>query len=124
LVTELEPEHPVKAVAIRKPPFPELPASIATVHASYQLQCSADGMMYQLAICDAAKRLGLDVQLSSRGEEAALAAKALGVSVTDIEKFVSDSGRPEGPPWTLEHRRAYAASIAELSRHVGRLRID
>ena len=31
------------ALAIREPPFPELPDTVATVRQSYQLQCTADG---------------------------------------------------------------------------------
>ncbi len=63
LVDEVSREHPVTTLTIRKPPFEKLPASVAAVHASYQLLCSADGVLYHLAICNAAKRLGLGVQL-------------------------------------------------------------
>jgi hypothetical protein len=52
-----------------------------------------------------------------------LAAAALGVSHDAIEAFVSGSGRPAGPPWTVEHRRAFAAAIAALAPHVRRLTI-
>jgi hypothetical protein len=73
-VTDLAPAYPVVALAIREPPFPELPETVATVRQSYQLQCAADGMMYQHALCRAARDLGLDVDLCRRGEEAARAA--------------------------------------------------
>jgi hypothetical protein len=118
LVDELARDHPVRAVAIREPPFPALPSTVAAVHASYPLQCSADGMLYQLAICRAARRLGLDVQQYRRGGEAELAAAALGVAREDVEAFVVGAGRPQGPPWTAEHRRAYAAGIAALAAYV------
>lgn len=125
VVTELSPTYAAVALAIRKPPFPELPEKISAVWQSYRLQCAADGMLYQLAICDAARKLGLEVQLCRRGNEAARAAQQLGVSVDDIEEFVSRAGRPAGPPWTEEHRRAYAAGIAALGEHArGRLRIQ
>jgi hypothetical protein len=124
LVDEVAREHAVKAVAIRKPTFPTLPASVAAVHASYPLQCSADGLLYHLAICRAANGLGLDVRLSRRGEEAALAAAALGVDPEVVEEFVSGAGRPTGPPWGVDHRRAYAAGIAALASHVRRLTIE
>jgi hypothetical protein len=66
----------------------------------------------------------LDVHLCRRGEESARAAQQLGVTPADIEEFVSRTGRPAGPPWTQEHRRAYAAGIAVLAAHArGRLRI-
>jgi hypothetical protein len=119
LVGELAPASTIVALAIRKPPFPSIPKNVAAVHASYQLRCSADGMIYQQAFCTAARRLTLAVHLCKRGEEAALAAERLGVSPEDVEDFVARSGRPIGPPWTEGHRRAFGAGIAALARHVG-----
>jgi hypothetical protein len=110
------------ALAIRKPPFPSMPKSVAEVRASHRLLCSADGMIYQQAMCRAARRLKLIVQLCRRGDENARAAEQLGVTPDEVEAFVSQSGRPAGPPWTEEHRRAFAAGIAALAPHVrGRL---
>jgi hypothetical protein len=124
VVIELAPAHTAVALAIRKPPFGALPASVAAVRTSHRLLCAADGMLYQLAVCRAARQLELDVHLCRRGEEAARAARQLGVSADEIEHFVSRTGRPTGPPWTQEHRRAYAAGIAVLAAHApGRLRI-
>jgi len=119
-VTDLAPAYPVVALAIREPPFPELPETVATVRQSYQLQCAADGMMYQHALCRAARDLGLDVDLCRRGEEAARAAARLDMHPDDVESFVSTTGRPAGPPWTQEHRRAYAAGIAPLAARAPR----
>jgi len=124
LVGELAPVSPVVALAIREPPFPSIPASVAAVHASYQLRCSADGMLYQQAICRAARRLKLSVQLCKRGDESARAAEQLGVTPGDVEDFVARSGRPAGPPWTEEHRRAFAAGIAALAPHVRGLGLE
>ena len=118
IVTELAPTHTVVALAIREPRFAELPKSVATVRASYRLQCAADGMLYQIALCRAAKQLDLDVYLSRRNEETTRAAKQLNVSPAEIEEFITRTGRPAGPPWTQEHRRAYAAAIAALATHV------
>ncbi len=123
LVKELSHEHPVRALTIRKPPFATLPASVAAVHASYPLLCAADGLLYHLAICKAAKRLGLAVQSVKRGAEMGLAAAALGVTPAAMENFINGPGRPSGPPWTAEHRRAYAAAIAALAPHVRGLTI-
>src|SRR5262249_2415121 len=69
VIAALSPSYSVVALAIREPPFPELPETVVTVRLSYQLQCSADGMMYQLALCRAARDLGLEVDLCRRGEE-------------------------------------------------------
>ena len=122
LVGELAATAAVVALTIREPPFPSIPKSVAAVHASYQLRCSADGMMYQQAICRAAHRLKLAVHLCKRGEEAALAAEQLAVTADEVAAFVAGPGRPTGPPWTEEHRRAFAAGIAALAAHArGRL---
>jgi hypothetical protein len=117
VMTDLAPAHAIAALAIRKPPFSDLPETVADVWQSYRLQCAADGMMYQLAVCGAARELGLDVHLFRRGEEAERAAERLGVTVNDIEWFVGRAGRPAGAPWTQEHRRAFAAGIAVLATH-------
>jgi hypothetical protein len=117
MVSDVAPSYDVVALAIREPPFPELPDTVAVVRQSYQLQCAADGMMYQLALCRVARDLGLEVHLCRRGEETALAAARLDVQPDDVELFVSQTGRPSGSPWTLEHRRAYAAGIAALRAH-------
>ena len=120
VVTDLAPAYSVVALAIREPPFAELPETIAPVRQSYRLQCAADGMMYQFALCQAARDLGLEVHPCRRGEESARAAARLEVRPDDVESFVSSTGRPSGVPWTEEHRRAYAAGIAALVAHAGR----
>ena len=122
VVIELAPAHTVVALAIREPPFDDLPATVAAVRTSYRLLCAADGMLYQLAICRVARQLKLDVHTCRRGKETARAAQRLGVTAAEIEAFVSGTGRPAGPPWTDEHRRAYAAGIAALAAH-GRRRL-
>src|SRR5437867_5176943 len=106
VVTELAPAYAVVALAIRKPPFADLPETVADARKSHRLRCAADGMMYQLAICRAARQLELDVQMCRRGDETSRAAQQLGVPPETIEEFVSRTGRPTGPPWTQEHRRA------------------
>jgi hypothetical protein len=124
LVAELAPSYSVVALAIRETQFADLPDTVIPVRLSYQLQCAADGMMYQLALCGAARDLGVEVHLCRRGEEAARAAARLDVQAGDVGAFVGGAGRPPGAPWTQEHRRAFAAGIAALALHVHeRLRI-
>jgi hypothetical protein len=120
VVADLAPAYPVVALAIREPPFPELPDTVAPVRQSYRLQCAADGMMYQFALSRAARDFGLEVDLCPRGEETARAAARLEVHPDDMASFVSGTGRPSGPPWTQEHRRAYAAGIAALAARARR----
>jgi hypothetical protein len=123
-VADLAPTHTVVALAIREPVFPALPESVAAVRQSYRLQCAADGVMYQLALCRAARALGLQVDAYRRGREAADAADRLGIKADVLDSFVGKTGRPSGPPWTEEHRRAYAAGIATLASYArNRLRI-
>jgi len=123
IVSDLAPSYSVVALAIRELSFPELPDTVAVVRRSYQLQCAADGMMYQLAFCGAARDLGLDVHQCRRGEENERAATRLAVRADDIETFINGIGRPSGPPWAREHRRAYAAGIAVLALHERHLKI-
>jgi len=117
VIADVAPTHAVVALAIREPVFSELPESVATVWQSYRLQCAADGVMYQLALCRAARDLGLEVHACGRGQEVAHAAERLGVTTAAIESFISRTGRPAGPPWTEEHRRAFASGIAALAAH-------
>lgn len=124
LVMELAPAHRAVALAIRERPFDDLPATVAAVRTSYPLLCAADGMLYQMAICHAARQLRLELHMCRRGQEAARAAQHLGLTPGEVDEFVSSTGRPAGPPWTQEHRRAYAAGIAALAAHThSRLRI-
>jgi hypothetical protein len=120
LAGELAPGFIPVALAIRKPPFPSLPKTVAEVRASNRVLYAADGMLYHQAMCRTARRLSLDVQFCKRGEEHARAADQLGVTPGEIEDFVSGRGRPAGPPWTQEHRRAFAAGIAALAPRVRR----
>jgi hypothetical protein len=122
VIADLSPSYSVVALAIREPTFGELPETVATVRLSYQLQCAADGMMYQLALCRAARDLALEVDLCRRGEENARAAARLEVEPEDVESFVTGAGRPAGPPWADEQRRAYAAGIAALAARTSRQR--
>jgi hypothetical protein len=120
VITDLAPAYASVALAIRPPTFPELPDTVAAVRQSYPLQCAADGMMYQLALSGAARDLGLEVHLFRRGEETARAAAHLGIPADEVESFVGETGRPPGPPWTQEHRRAFAAAIAVLATRAPR----
>ena len=117
VVTDLSPVYEIVALAIREPMFPTLPDTVAEVWKSYRLQSCADGMLYQLAMCRAARDLGLAVHQYPRGRAAAWAAERLDVTPDDIEAFSTGSGRPSGPPWTQDHRRAYAAGIGALASH-------
>src|ERR1700674_210904 len=89
VVIELAPAQTAVARAIREPPFDDLPATVAAVRTSHRLLYAADGMLYQLAICHAARQIGLDVHLCRRGKEAARAAQHLGVTPGEVDEFVN-----------------------------------
>ncbi|MGE3507769.1 MAG: hypothetical protein AB7N65_02665 [Vicinamibacterales bacterium] len=113
----LMPSYSAVALSIRHPTYPALPDSVAQIRTSYALQCAADGMMYTLALCAAAHAAGLEVHQCRRGEEVARAAASLRTAPADVTTFVTTTGRPPGPPWADEHRRAFAAGIAALACH-------
>ena len=114
LSTDLGPRHRIVAIAIREPPLPQLPASVKEAHASYHVQCRADGMLYHAAICAEAERRGWDVVQHTRGEEVTKAAETLHARPADIERFLDGLKKTLGPPWSAEHRNAFAAAIARL----------
>jgi hypothetical protein len=55
--------------------------------------------------------------LCRRGQETARAAQQLGVTPADNRGVRRSYRAAAGPPWTQEHRRAYAAGIAVLAGH-------
>ena len=104
-------------VTLRMSPFEALPASLAEVLASYQLTCSADGMMYREALADCAADLGMEVHRYPRkSDQIAAAAESLGAPRETAEAFLKECGRRFGPPWTKEHRLAAASAITVLAQ--------
>lgn len=122
LSADLRPQYRITAITIRQPPLAHLPATVREVHGSYYTLCRADGMLYHEAICAAARQRNWNVHVHGRGEEIVAAADALRVSTGDVERFINDFRRTLQPPWTAEHRSAFAAAIASLSEQA-RLRL-
>ena len=116
LAADLSPQYRVAAITIRQPPLPLLPATVEEVHRSYHALCRADGMLYHSAICTAARQRDWKVVLHRRGEELAKAAEALQASTQDVERFMRDLRQTLKPPWTAEHRHAFAAAIGALKQ--------
>jgi hypothetical protein len=115
LAGDLGPEYRVLSIAVREPTLERLPATVKEAHASYHVQCRADGMLYHSAICTAAGARDWAVVLHRRGEEVATAARALKVSVQDVERFMDGLKKTLKQPWSTEHRHAFAATIGVLS---------
>ena len=116
LAADLSSRYRVASIAIRHPPLPRLPATVAEVHRSYHTQCRADGMLYHSAICAAARRRRWKLAFHQRGEELANAAATLQVSTSEFERFLTGLKRTLKPPWSAEHRHAFAAAIAALKQ--------
>jgi hypothetical protein len=118
LSADLSPAYRVTSIAIRQPPLDALPATVADAHASYYVFCRADGMLYHSMIVSAARDRDWDVLLNHRGEEISKAAEALQMEMADVERFINDLKSSLGPPWSAEHRNAFAAGIAGLAKQV------
>ncbi len=116
LSADLSPKYQVSAIAIRQPPLDVLPVTVADAHKSYYVFCRADAMLYHSAIVSAAHERGWDVLLHRRGEEVAKAAEALRADAAHVERFINGLKSALGPPWSAEHRNAFAAAIAALSK--------
>jgi hypothetical protein len=114
LAADLRPLYRVSGLAMRQPPLGRLPASAEHAHRSYHVLCRADAMLYHSAICAAARQRRWPLAFHRRGEELARAAQALQWSPPDVERFMTDLRTALQPPWTAEHRRAFAAAIAAL----------
>jgi hypothetical protein len=66
-------------------------------------------MLYQLAICHAARQLSLDVHMCRRGKEAARAAQHLGVTPGEVELFYVD---PQGRLRSISVRQTGSRSAS------------
>jgi hypothetical protein len=121
LSADLGPRYRVCSITIRQPPLEHLPATVGEVHRSYHTMCRADGMLYHSAICAAARQRDWTLVFHRRGEELATAAEALQTSTLDVERFLNHLRQTLKPPWTAEHRNAFAAAIGRL-RKQSRLR--
>jgi len=116
LATDLGPRYRITAITMREPSLERLPATIEEARRSYHLRCRADGVLYHTAICTAARERGWAPVFHRRGDELARAAEALQASAEDVEQFISDLGRTLKPPWSAEHRTAFAAAIGRLKK--------
>lgn len=114
LSADLWPNYRVSSLTIREPALEQLPATVGEVRRSYHVMCRADGMLYHSAICAAARQRDMEVVFYHRGEELAKAADALKVSTREVERFLNSLKKTLKPPWTAEHRNAFAAAIGAL----------
>jgi hypothetical protein len=113
LIAELAPAT-CRAIAIRIPPLPELPASVAEIHANSRILYRADGMIYHQALTSAATQLNLSVFHFDKSRILELAAQVRGRTSTDLERQLKALGRALEPPWRRGHMVACAGAIVAL----------
>lgn len=118
LKSGLEPVGEVIAIALRVPPLPHLPESVAAAHASTPVLVRADAMIYHDALCKAASSLGIGVEMMARGEERPRASDVLRTEVERLNNWLVDLRASLGPPWQKDHQDAMARAIAALGKHM------
>ena len=110
LIEELAPAK-CRGIAIRVPPLPDLPATVAEVHAKTWITNRADGMIYHQALTQAAARLNLRVFYFEKDTVLELAAQARGKTARDLERQLKAFGKTVGPPWRKGQIVACAGAI-------------
>ena len=100
-----------RGIAIRVPPLPELPATIAEAHANAWVTNRADGMIYHQALTSAAAQLNLRVFDFEKATVLADAAEARGTTARDLERRLKDFATICGRPWNKAHVLACAGAI-------------
>jgi hypothetical protein len=104
-------DHDVAAVAIRE--IPRVPAEIAEQIRSYHAQTRADSTMYRRLLADHATHRGWAVHFYDHRHVVDEATATIDLSP---QHLAAPRGRL-GPPWTIDHRRAYAAALLVQHDH-------
>jgi hypothetical protein len=117
LRSNLRPPAKIFAIALREPPLPCLPESVAAAHASYPVTMRADAMIYHDALSSAASTQGIGVELIARGQERQRASRALRTGVDRIDEWLLEQRVLLGPPWQKDHRDAAARAIAAFAKY-------
>lgn len=107
----------ILSIALRTAPLPQLPGSVAEVHASWYVTVRADAMLYHDALCTSAASLGINVDTFARGKERPRAAEATSTTAERLDRFLSGLRASLGPPWQQDHQAAAARAIAALGRY-------
>jgi len=110
LIRELAPAK-CRGIAIRVPPLPQLPATVAEVHTSTWITNRADGMIYHQALTQAAAQLNLKVFYFEKDKVLELAAQARGKTARELAGQLKAFRTTLGPPWRKGHIVACAGAI-------------
>jgi hypothetical protein len=103
---------PIARIAIRL--CPSLPPTTQERIADHRAANVADSVMYREALATAAEARGWSVHWYER--ESVFREAATGLDGQDINAFLSQMGRPIGPPWQAKHKLAAAAALAARVR--------
>lgn len=117
LVAELAPAT-CRGIAIRVPPLPQLPASVADAHANAWVTNRADGMIYHHALTQAASELDLNVFFFEKESVLALAADARGTTAPELERRLTAFGTTRGRPWRKGHVVACAGALLSANANI------
>ena len=88
--------------------------SLEEILQSHTLVHAAEGTLFRAVIRGASEDLGLDVLQVPGPELVRRAARALGLSKDEVPGFLTQLGRPLGPPWTADHKAATLAAVLAL----------
>jgi hypothetical protein len=110
LVDDLAPAKCL-GIAIRVPPLPSLPATVAEARADSSVMNRADGMIYHHALTRAAEQLGLRAFYFEKDDVLELAAQARGKAAADLERILKAFGTSHGRPWRKGQIIACAGAI-------------
>ncbi len=94
----------------------ESPArSLEEILQSHTLVHAAEGLLFRAVIRSASEDLGLRVFQVPAPELVRRAARVLGLPKDQVPEFVTQLGRPLGPPWTADHKAATLAATLALT---------
>jgi len=89
--------------------------SLEEILQSHPLVHAAEGTLFRAVIRGASEDLGLGVLQVPAPELVQRAARALGLPKGEVPEFLTQLGRPLGPPWTADHKAATLAAVLALS---------
>lgn len=114
---EEPPAITVAAVAMGRT---SVPTDLDRILASHTLLHTAEGELYRRALSEAASEVGLRVVRFMNKEARSEAAAALGWPLDDLERWLANTGKGAGKPWTKDEKDASAAALLALATTSGK----
>ncbi|MCP5179770.1 MAG: hypothetical protein H6993_07750 [Pseudomonadales bacterium] len=106
----------IDVLTLREPAWPDLPTSVAEVHANQRALHVADGMIYHDAVVSAAAERGLEIVFFHKNDVLSICCDRLDCSAHELEEILLQFGKEVGSPWQKEHQMAAAGAIDALFR--------